>query len=138
MEPEVIECEFIPIKKSLFTDVEETKMGIYSSGIFPAVPDFGTTKWVFSAYLKLNHKKYLDEGWTTKRIIDACLAHLNYMPENKRAKKAQKPKFGNLQPLVSRVTGEYDVRYKDDRLVVRLVTDDRQNPNLWGEGDKLL
>jgi hypothetical protein len=60
------------------------------------------------------------------------------MPEPARkTKKAQKPKYGNLQPLVSKITGEYDVVYKDDRVIVQLITDDRQNPHFWGEGDRI-
>ncbi|NDC29920.1 MAG: hypothetical protein EBZ58_03055 [Bacteroidetes bacterium] len=132
-----IECSFIPIKKSKYAVDEEMKDGLYSSSVYN-VEGFGVTKWVVCAYLKVEHKKLLDEGTTSKALIDGCLAHLNYMPEGARkTKKAQKPKYGNLQPLVSKITGEYDVVYKDDRVIVQLVTDDRQNPHFWGEGDRI-
>ena len=135
MEP--IECSFIAIKKSKYTIEEEMKDGLYSSSVYN-VEGFGVTKWVVCAYLKADHKKHLDEGMTSKELIDRCMAHLNYMPEGARkTKKAQKPKYGNLQPLVSKITGEYDVVYKDDRIIVQLITDDRQNPNFWGEGDRI-
>lgn len=134
----MIDCSFIPIKKSSYTTEEEMRDGLYSSSIY-VFPEFGVTKWVVCAYLKVDHKKYLDEGMTSKALIDGCLEHLNYMPEPARkTKKSQKPKYGNLQPLVSKITGEYDVKYKDDRVIVQLITDDRQNPNFWGEGDKIL
>ena len=133
----MIDCSFIPIKKSKYATEEETRDGLYSSSVYN-VEGFGTTKWVVCAYLKAEHKKYLDEGMTSKAFIDGCLEHLNYMPEPARkTKKAQKPKYGNLQPLVSKITGEYDVVYKDDRVIVQLITDDRQNPHFWGEGDKI-
>lgn len=133
----MIECSFLPIKKSKYAVDEEMKDGLYSSSVYN-VEGFGVTKWVVCAYLKVDHKKYLDEGMTSKALIDSCLEHLNYMPEPARkTKKAQKPKYGNLQPLVSKITGEYDVVYKDDRVIVQLITDDRQNPNFWGEGDKI-
>ena len=135
MEP--IECSFIPIKKSKYTVEEEMKDGLYSSSVYN-IPEFGVTKWVVCAYLKADHKKHLDEGMTSKEFIDRCLEHLNYMPEPvRKTKKAQKPKYGNLQPLVSKITGEYDVVYKDDRIIVQLITDDRQNPHFWGEGDRI-
>jgi hypothetical protein len=133
----MIDCCFIPIKKSKYTSEEETKDGLYSSSVYN-VEGFGVTKWVICAYLKVDHKKFLDEGMTSKALIDGCLAHLNYMPEPARkTKKPQKPKYGNLQPLVSKITGEYDVVYKDDRVIVQLVTDDRQNENFWYEGDRI-
>jgi hypothetical protein len=133
----MIECSFIPIKKSKYAVDEETRDGLYSSSIYN-VEGFGSTKWVICAYLKVDHKKHLDEGMTSKALIDGCLAHLNYMPEpTRKTKKAQKPKYGNLQPLVSKITGEYDVVYKDDRVIVQLITDDRQNENFWGEGDRI-
>jgi hypothetical protein len=133
----MIDCSFIPIKKSKYTSEEETKDGLYSSSVYN-VEGFGVTKWVICAYLKVDHKKFLDEGMTSKALIDGCLAHLNYMPEPARkTKKPQKPKYGNLQPLVSKITGEYDVVYKDDRVIVQLVTDDRQNENFWYEGDRI-
>ena len=130
----MIQCEFIPIKKSQYTTEDETKSGLYSNSIYQIPsPD----KWVVCAYLKVDHKKYLDEGMTSKELIDRCLQHLNYVPEPARkTKKVQKPKYGNLEPLVSKVTGEYDVTYKDDKVIIRLITDDRQNPNFWGEGNK--
>lgn len=132
----MIECNFLPIKKSIYTTEEETKSGLYSSTVYN-IPDYGVTKWVVCAYLSVDHKKYLDEGVTTRQLIDGCLEHLNYMPEPARkTKKGQKPKYGNLQPLVSKITGEYDIKYKDDCVIVQLVTDDRQNPNFWGEGDR--
>ena len=63
---------------------------------------------------------------------------LNYVPEPARkTKKALKPKYGKIQPLVSKITGEYDVKYKDDRVIVQLITDDRLNPHFWGEGEKI-
>jgi len=133
----MINCSFIPIKKSKYTIEEETKDGLYSSSIYN-VEGFGVTKWVICAYLRVEHKKLLDEGMTSKALIDGCLEHLNYMPEPARkTKKAQKPKYGNLQPLVSKITGEYDVVYKDDRVIVQLITDDRSNPHFWGEGEKI-
>jgi hypothetical protein len=133
----MIDCSFIPIKKSKYSSEEETKDGLYSSSVYN-VEGFGVTKWVICAYLKVDHKKFLDEGMTSKALIDGCLAHLNYMPEPARkTKKPQKPKYGNLQPLVSKITGEYDVVYKDDRVIVQLVTDDRQNENFWYEGDRI-
>lgn len=133
----MIDCSFIPIKKSKYAVDEETRDGLYSSSVY-SVEGFGVTKWVVCAYLKVDHKKLLDEGMTSKALIDGCLAHLNYMPEPARkTKKAQKPKYGNLQPLVSKITGEYDVVYKDDRVIVQLVTDDRQNENFWYEGDRI-
>lgn len=133
----MIECSFVPIKKSKYATEEETKDGLYSSSVYN-VEGFGVTKWVICAYLKVDHKKYLDEGMTSKALIDGCLAHLNYMPEPARkTKKPQKPKYGNLQPLVSKITGEYDVVYKDDRVIVQLITDDRQNENFWYEGDRI-
>lgn len=133
----MIECSFIPIKKSKYATEEETRDGLYSSSVYN-IEGFGVTKWVICAYLKVEHKKLLDEGMTSKALIDGCLQHLNYMPESARkTKKAQKPKYGNLQPLVSKITGEYDVVYKDDRVIVQLITDDRQNPHFWGEGDRI-
>lgn len=132
----MIECSFVSIKKSIYTTEEETKQGLYSSTVYN-IPDFGVTKWVVCAYLSVDHKKYLDEGVTTRALIDGCLEHLNYMPEPvRKTKKAQKPKYGNLQPLVSKITGEYDIKYKDDCIIVQLITDDRQNENFWGEGDR--
>ena len=126
-----------PIKKSKYSVLEETKDGLYSSSIYH-FEGFGVTKWVVCAYLKVEHKKYLDDGMTSKEFIDRCLEHLNYVPEPARKlKKPQKPKYGVLQPLVSKITGEYDIKYKDDRIIVQLITDDRQNPNFWGEGDKI-
>lgn len=134
MEP--IECEFINIKKSSFTKEIETKSGLYSNSMYN-FPEFGTTKWVVCAYLKVDYQKYIDEGLSTKDLIDRCLLHLNFMPETARkSKKIQKPKYGNLQPLVSRITGEYDIKYKGDRIIVQLITDDRENPNFWGQGEK--
>lgn len=133
----MIECSFIPIKKSKYAVDEETRDGLYSSSVYN-VEGFGVTKWVVCAYLKVDHKKLLDEGMTSKALIDGCLEHLNYMPEPvRKTKKPQKPKYGNLQPLVSKITGEYDVVYKDDRVIVQLITDDRQNPLFWGEGDRI-
>lgn len=133
----MIECSFIPIKKSMFTNDEEVRDGLYSSTTYN-FPEFGDTKWVFCAYLKVDHKKYFDEGMSSKQLIDGCLEHLNYVPEPARkTKKAQKPKYGKIQPLVSKITGEYDVKYKDDRVIVQFITDDRQNPLLWGEGMKM-
>ena len=132
-----IECSFIPIKKSKYSELEDTKDGLYSASIYH-FEGFGVTKWVVCAYLNADHKKHLDEGMTSKEFIDRCLAHLNYVPETARkSKKPQKPKYGVLQPLVSKITGEYDIKYKDDRIIVQLITDDRQNPNFWGEGDKI-
>lgn len=134
---EPIECEFIKIKKSPYSaDEENLRSGLYSNSTY-TFPEFGTTKWVICAYLKTDHQKLLDEGLSTREIIDRCLAHLNYVPEpTRKTKKIQKPKYGNLEPLVSPITGEYDVKYKDDRIIVQLITDDRQNPNFWGEGTK--
>ena len=133
----MIDCSFIPIKKSKYAVDEETRDGLYSSSVY-SVEGFGVTKWVVCAYLKVDHKKLLDDGMTSKALIDGCLEHLNYMPEPARkTKKAQKPKYGNLQPLVSKITGEYDVVYKDDRVIVQLFTDDRQNENFWYEGDRI-
>lgn len=138
MEKPGIPCEFIQIKKSMYSTLDETRSGLYSSSIYN-FSEFGVTKWVVCAYLKVDHKKYLDEGMSSKSFIDSCLEYLNYMPEPARkTKKVQKPTYGNLQPLVSKITGEYDVKYKDDRVIVQLITDDRQNPNFWGEGDKIL
>jgi hypothetical protein len=133
----VIECSFIPIKKSKYTNDEETRDGLYSSSIYN-IPGFGVNKWVVCAYLKVDAKKYLDEGMTTKELIDRCLEHLNYVPEPARkTKKVQKPKYGNLQPLVSKITGEYDIQHKDDHLIVQFVTDERLSQFFWFEGQKL-
>jgi hypothetical protein len=140
MEIEVdnVECSFIPIKKSKYSVEQEEKDGLYSSSVY-SVEGFGVTKWVVCAYLKVDHKKYLNElGWTSKHLIDKCLETLNYIPEPARkTKKVQKPKYGNLLPVVSKITGEYDVVYKDDRVIIQLITDDRQNENFWGEGDRI-
>lgn len=134
MEP--IECRFIQIKKSPYSDIDETRCGLYSNSVYN-FNDFGATKWVVCAYLHVDYQKYLDEGLSTKQLIDRCLSHLNFIPEpSRKTKKVQKPTYGTLQPLVSRITGEYDVKYKDDRIIVQLITDDRQNPNFWGEGPK--
>ena len=134
MENVGIACEFIPIKKSQYTTVEDTKKGLYSSGVYN-FQHFGVTKWVVCAYLKVDHKKYLDEGMTSKKLIDDCLKHLNYMPEQvRKTKKSPKPKYGNLEMLVSKITGEYDVKFKDEHIICHLITDDRQNQNFWGEG----
>jgi hypothetical protein len=132
----MIECSFIPIKKGQYTTDEEVRDGLYSSSVY-VFEEFGVSKWVFCAYLKVDHKKYLDEGVSSKQLIDGCLDFLNYVPDPARkTKKAQKPKYGNIQPLISKITGEYDVKYKDDRVIVQFITDDRQNPFLWGEGEK--
>lgn len=132
----MIECSFMPIKKSAYTDSEETKDGLYSSSTY-TFPEFGIKKWVFCAYLKIDHKKYFDQGMSSRQLIDQCVEFLNYVPETSRkTKKIQKPKYGLIQPLVSKVTGEYDVQYKDDRVIVQFITDDRSNPNFWGEGEK--
>jgi hypothetical protein len=47
-----------------------------------------------------DHKKYFDEGMSSKQLIDGCLEYLNYIPEPARkTKKIQKPKYGKIQPL---------------------------------------
>jgi hypothetical protein len=133
----MIECSFIPIKKSQYTVDEEKKDGLYSSTTY-TFKEFGETKWVICAYLKVDHKKYLNEGMTSKQLIDGCLEYLNYVPEPARkTKKVQKPKYGIIQPVLSKITGEYDVKFKEDRIIVQFATDDRQNPNFWGEGEKI-
>jgi hypothetical protein len=133
----MIECSFIPIKKSQYATDEEMRDGLYSSSVY-SFQEFGVSKWVFCAYLKVDHKKYFNEGMSSKQLIDGCLQFLNYVPEPARkTKKALKPKYGLIQPLVSKITGEYDVKYKDDRVVVQFITDERQIPFLWGEGEKL-
>ena len=133
----MIECCFIPIKKSQYATDEEVRDGLYSSSVY-AFKEFGVSKWVFCAYLKVDHKKYFNEGMSSKQLIDGCLQFLNYVPEPARkTKKALKPKYGKIQPLVSKITGEYDVKYKDDRVIVQLITDDRLNPHFWGEGEKI-
>lgn len=131
-----IPCKFIPIKKSAFTTEEGTKSGLYS-GCFYNFYEFGITRWVICAYLDVEHKKYLDAGMKNKELIDGCLEYLNYVKEPERkSKKIQKPKYGNLEPIVSKITGEYDVKFEDERIIVQFLTDDRQNGNFWGEGIK--
>lgn len=133
---EKIECSFIPIKKSTFSNSQETKLGIYSNSIY-TFPDYGTKKWIVYAYLKVDHKSFLDKGYSTKKLINGCLNFLNEIPESsRRSKKIQKCTYGKLEPLVSKIDGDYAVKYKDDRVIIELITDDRQNPNFWGEGLK--
>jgi hypothetical protein len=94
----MIECSFIPIKKSQYTTDEEVRDGLYSSSVY-AFEEFGVSKWVFCAYLKVDHKKYFDEGMSSKQLIDSCLDFLNYVPEPARkTKKSQKTKYGKIKP----------------------------------------
>lgn len=129
-----IECSFIPDKQSIYTTSEELKLGRYSGSIYP-FENFGLKKWVIHAYLKVDYERLVNEGMSKKRIIDGCLKFLNKLPERKKyQKKEPKPEFGNLEPLVSRIDGDYDCHYKEGKMIVTLVTDDRFNPNFWGEG----
>lgn len=134
IELEKVECELLPITKSLFSDPKsEKRYGIYSNSVF-TFPNFAISKWVVSTYLSVDYEKYYNEGWTENRLIDACINHLNYVERKKGAKKDPKPKFGKLEPLVSRWKGVYDLTYKGNRIVINLITDDPKNSNFWGEG----
>ena len=134
IELEKVECELLPITKSLFSDPNsEKRYGIYSNSVF-TFPNFAISKWVVSTYLSVDYEKYYNEGWTENRLIDACINHLNYVERKKGAKKDPKPKFGKLEPLVSRWKGVYDLTYKGNRIVINLITDDPKNSNFWGEG----
>lgn len=134
-----IECSLIPILKSKYssdTPESEKRLGIYSGSVH-RVKDFGTKKWVVHFYLKVDHEHYINNiGVKYKELIDGCLNYLNNN-NKKKVKKEYKPKFGYLQPLVDPVTGDYSVVYKPDRIVVSAITDERDNPNFWYEGQRL-
>lgn len=133
-EKEKVVCALLPFTKSSFSDpASEKKFGIYSNSVY-TFPDFGVKKWVVHAYLLVDYDKYYVEGWTENRLIDACLNYLNDTEKKKGAKKEPKPKYGKLEPLVSRWKGVYDLVYKPDRVIISLVTDDPKNTNFWGEG----
>lgn len=134
LEKEKVVCAFLPFTKSMYSAVEsEKKFGIYTNSVY-TIPEFATKKWVVHAYLLVDYDKYYSEGWTENRLIDACLNYLNDVERKKGAKKQPKPKYGKLEPLVSRWKGVYDLVYKPDRIIISLVTDDPRNPNFWGEG----
>lgn len=134
VEKEKVVCAFLPFTKSTYSTTDsEKKFGIYTNSIY-TFPDFGVKKWVVHAYLLVDYDKYYAEGWTENRLIDGCLNYLNDVEKKKGAKKTPKPKYGSLEPLVSRWKGVYDLVYKPDRIIISLVTDDPKNINFWGEG----
>lgn len=134
-----IECSLIPILKSSFSSDNldsEKRYGVYSGSIH-RVKDFGVKKWVVHFYLKVDYERYFNElGVKEKQLIDGCLNYLNNN-NKKKVKKEYKSKFGYLQPLVDPMTGDYSVKYKPDRVIVSAITDERDNPNFWYEGQKL-
>lgn len=133
-EKEKVVCALLPFTKSTFSpENPEKKFGIYTNSVY-TIPDYGTKKWVVHSYLLVDYDKYYSEGWTENRLIDACVNYLNDVEKKKGAKKEPKPKYGTLEPLVSRWKGVYDLVYKPDRIIISLVTDDPKNPNFWGEG----
>jgi len=132
MSDQTITCEILEIPEYSFK-AGKNKKGRYHNSIF-LVPEYGLKKWVFGCYLKINDlEKHLERGTSEKEIIEKCINFLNQPQERKKFQKRKPaPLFGNLDPLPV----EYTSKEKNGEryYVVLLVTDERTNANLWGEG----
>lgn len=135
----MINCEWIGISNSVLNEKDEKKSGRYTSSVYP-ITGYGINKWAVHGYLKVNWQQHLEEGKSKKEIIDGCIEFLNQPPERKKyQKKEPKPKFGNLQPVSADWTDSgYEANFKEDKLIVTLLTDERKNKSFWGEGYNLM
>ena len=132
----LIECDFKQIKRSSFTDSEETKSGLYSNSSYP-LPGFGVTKWVICAYIEVPYDRLVSEGKTHNQIIEGCVNHLNVRGMRK-TKKGTKYQYGKLEPIISKITGEFVGKLKPETntVIVELLTDDPRNQYFWGDAQK--
>jgi hypothetical protein len=114
---------------SYYFEKNKLRKGRYVNCIF-TIPNFGVNKWVFGCYIKPKEKI---ENLTDKEIVKGCIQFLNQAPERKKfSKKNSKPIFGNLDldPI------EFSQKKINNEIyfIVLVLTDERTNDNLWGEG----
>jgi len=137
-----IQCKFVSLKKSKYTDSVEEKSGRYSQCSYN-IPGYGISAWVVMAYLEVDYKKYYDEGMSEGELIEHCASFLSKPPVRKKYQK-KKPRslYGNLEPVVARWRSKKDASLYavkvlpgfTNRLAVEFIIDERRNKHFWSEG----
>lgn len=123
-----IECELRPHEKfeSIFGATgEKVKLGSYHGTYFWGEPGFGVEKWAVIATIDPVDTKRIKE-LTEQEIVEGCISFLN-KPVGKRKKKQL---YGNLK--LHRFTLN-----EDGSIQTVLFTDQRNNKNFWGKGQKV-
>ena len=134
-EQSMIECQFVKIKE--YGNMAETenkgfKDGRYSASNF-CVDGFGMNRWVVVGYLKADFVFYKKEQkMQDKEILQRCVNFLNRTTQKKTSKKEAKHKYGKLRLISDSV--RYIAKNGEVLINYELSTDQRKNPNFWGEG----
>lgn len=117
----MMECEFLHIPKYSHMPSTDLKQGRYMTSVY-TIDGFGRNKWVVGAYLMI-------DGDINDDVIKRCVNYLNSITVNKKGKK----KYGNLQ--LHRFN---KIKRNGKELVcIEIITDERNNENFWGEGERL-
>lgn len=124
----MIECDFLTIPQYSHMKSDSYKNGRYMTSVY-TIDGFGRNKWVVGAYLKIDFEKYKALKYSDDEVIKRCVNYLNSLTINKKGKK----KYGNLQLYRFKKLNKNG----QDLVCIEIVTDERNNENFWGEGERM-
>jgi len=133
-----IECKLRKFVKSpLFPSVKNDKVraGFYHGSYFWSVKGYGRSKWAIVTHITdVDIDSYLEQNYTEREIVNACLNHLNIKPKRKKyAKKDSKRPYGDLELFRCTLKEDEEQKY----FSVIMMTSERKNKSFWGEGQKV-
>jgi len=133
----MIECKLLPMEKNRYikNNPSYKKYGRYMRSHY-SIKGFGRTCWVVVANILVDYERYIEEGMAIEEVAANCIQFLNHRPKSKYGKKRRrKPLYGIFRPKphMIKVLNKGGNKY----LQALLITEDRKNPNFWGEGQEI-
>tara|TARA_R110000824_G_scaffold67377_8_gene174604 strand:+ start:42172 stop:42600 length:429 start_codon:yes stop_codon:yes gene_type:complete len=132
----MIECKLMALVKSRLVNNNPSykKFGHYMSSFY-SIKGYGRTCWVVVANILVDYDYYIEKGKDSEDVALECIEFLNHRPKSKYGKKRKrKSLYGTFRPkpYLVKFFNKDGVKF----IQVLLITEDRTNPNFWGEGNK--
>tara|TARA_R100000152_G_C6728541_1_gene153529 strand:- start:176 stop:607 length:432 start_codon:yes stop_codon:yes gene_type:complete len=131
----MIECKLLPVVKNRYfkTNPPYKKYGHYARPYY-SIKGLHQTCWIIITHILVDYEHYVEQGMTLEEIVTECIKFLNHRPKSRYGKKRKrKSLYGTFRPkphLVKMLDKE-----GKKCLQVLLITEDKKNPNFWGEGE---